>query len=119
MRLRLTKKADADIAAILRTTRKLFGKNQVLAYAGIIDKAMTLILQAPEHPRCRPHDDLVAGVKSLHLDHAQGRRGSAYHLIFFLKKTASNGENEILVVAVLHERMIPRRHLARAIRDIQ
>lgn len=118
MRLRLTRKADADIASILRTTKKLFGPNQVLAYARIIEQGMDMIVQAPSDPRCRRQDHIAPGVKSVHLDHAQGRRGSASHLIFFIEQVVPDDEPEIVVIGVLHENMFPRRHLAKALRDI-
>lgn len=117
MRHRLTKKADADIAGILRTTRKLFGKNQVVTYAGIIDEGIAMIEADPSRPACRPQDELGVGVKSMHLEHVRVRRGSAAHLIFFLEKTTPSGEGQIVIVGVLHERMIPRRHLAQVLRD--
>jgi len=117
MRLRLTKKADADIAAILRTTKKLFGRNQVIVYASLLDEGMTMIATDPSRPSCRSHEDLPQGIKSMHLDHVRGKSGSAAHLIFFMDKTASDGQQEIVVIGVLHERMIPRRHLAKGLRD--
>lgn len=118
MRLRLTRKADADIAAILRTTKRLFGKNQVLTYAALISDGLTMIATDPLRPSCRSHNDLAAGIRSMHLDHVRGRSGSAAHLVFFVEKTAPDGVQEIVVIGVLHERMIPRRHLAKALRDV-
>lgn len=118
MRLRLTRKADADIAHILRTTKKLFGKNQVLVYAALINDGMTMIAANPSHPSCRLHDGLGEGIRSMHLDHVSGRSGSAAHLVFFIEKTAPDGEQEVVVIGVLHERMVPRRHLAKGLRDV-
>jgi len=91
MKVRLTRKADADIAAILRTTRKLFGNNQVHRYAGIISDGIDLIAQNPSRPVCRHHDDLAQGVKSMHLEHVQARRGSASHLLFFIEQKSDDG----------------------------
>lgn len=118
MRVRLTRKADADIASILRTTKKLFGPNQVRAYAGIIDHGLNMILRAPADPRYQRQDHLAAGVKSIHLDHVQARRGSASHLVFFIEAVALDGETEIVIIRVLHEKMLPRRHLSKTLRDI-
>ena len=117
MRHRLTRKADADIADILRTTNKLFGTDQVLAYAGIIGEGIAIIEADPSRPACRPRGELGAGVKSMHLEHGLARRGSASHLIFFLEQATPSGEGEIVIVGVLHERMLPRRHLAQLLRD--
>ncbi len=118
MRLRLTSKADADIANILRTTKKLFGKNQVLIYAALINDGMAMIASNPLRSSCRLHEDLGSGVRSMHLDHVRGKSGSAAHLVFFTQKTATDGEPEVIVIGVLHERMMPRRHLAKALRDL-
>ena len=117
MRLRLTRKADADIANILRTTKALFGRNQILVYARLIDDGLTMIAADPSRPSCRSHDDLPAGIRSMHLDHVRGRSGSAAHLIFFIEQRTLDGETDIVVIGVLHEKMIPRRHLAKGLRD--
>lgn len=116
MKVRLTRKADADIAAILKTTKKLFGPNQVRSYAGIISEGIGLIAENPSRPACRPHDDVARGVKSMHLEHVRTKRGSASHLIFFIEQKSTNGGDEIVVLGVLHERMIPRRQLAQVLR---
>ncbi len=118
MRLRLTRKADADIVNILRTTRKLFGKKQVLIYAAILNDGMTMLAANPLRPSCRPHEDLGPGIRSMHLDHVRGKSGSAAHLVFFTLKTARDGEPEVIVIGVLHEKMMPRRHLAKGLRDL-
>ena len=116
MKVRLTRKADADIAAVLRTTRKLFGNNQVHRYAGIISDGIDLIVENPSRPVCRRHDDLALGVKSMHLEHVQAKRGSASHLLFFIEQKSADGTDEIVVLGLLHERMIPRRQLAQVLR---
>ena len=118
MRLRLTRKADADIASVLRTTKRLFGRNQLLIYARLINDGLSMIAADPSRSSCRPHEDLGSGIKSMHLDHVRGRSGSAAHLVFFMQKTAPAGEQEIVVIGVLHERMVPRRHLAKVLRDV-
>jgi len=117
MRHRLTKKADSDISGILRTTKKLFGRNRLIVYAGIIQDGIAMIVDDPTRPACRPQDDVAVGVKSMHLEHVLARRGSAAHLIFFIENAAPDREMEIVVIGVLHEKMIPRRHLAQVLRD--
>ena len=118
MKLRLTRKADADIANILRNTRKHFGRNQVLAYASIIDDGLWMIAIDPSRPACRRQEDLGPGVQSMHLDHVRGKSGSAAHLVFFVQRDRPDSEREIVVIGVLHERMLPRRHLARVLREM-
>lgn len=53
----------------------------------------------------------------MHLDHVRARRGSASHLVFFKEKVTKNGEAEIVILGVIHDRMMPRRKLATALRE--
>ena len=52
----------------------------------------------------------------MHLEHVQAKRGSASHLLFFIEQKSADGTDEIVVLGVLHERMIPRRQLAQVLR---
>ncbi|WP_061910118.1 MULTISPECIES: type II toxin-antitoxin system RelE/ParE family toxin [unclassified Devosia] len=117
MKHRLTRRATADIARILKSTRKDFGAGQMLSYAGIIDDGIAMILQDPNRPACRPQNGVGPGIKSMHLDHVRARRGSASHLVFFKEKVTKNGEAEIVILGVIHDRMMPRRKLATALRE--
>lgn len=117
MKHRLTKNADTNIADILRSTRKMFGRHQVLVYATIINDGISLVAADPSRVNCRPQEDLGAGVKIFHLEHVRGRKSSASHQLFFVQKKSVDGQDEIVILAVLHDRMIPRRKLARVLRD--
>lgn len=117
MKHRLTPKADADIAGILRATRKMFGPQQVLAYAKIISDGIDMVASDPNRVNCRIQDDVGAGVKSFHLEHVSARKGSASHQLFFVLKPDEDGQEEVVILSVLHDRMTPRRRLARVLRD--
>ncbi|NMA97271.1 MAG: type II toxin-antitoxin system RelE/ParE family toxin [Phyllobacteriaceae bacterium] len=117
MKHRLTPKADTDIAGILRSTRKMFGPQQVLAYAKIISDGIDMVASDPNRVNCRVQDDVGAGVKSFHLEHVSARKGSASHQLFFVLKPDEDGQEEVVILSVLHDRMTPRRRLARVLRD--
>ena len=117
MKHRLTKKADADIAGILRSRRKMFGRHQVLVYADIINDGINPVAADPSRVNCRPQEVLGAGVKAFHLEHVRGRTSSASHQLFFVQKKSVDGQDEVVILAVLHDRMISRRKLARVLRD--
>lgn len=118
MRLRLTLEADADIARILRETKKLFGKEQVRRYADIIDGGMAMIAEDASRAFYAKRDDVRPGLKSFHLEHVQKRRSSASHLIYFQESTAPDGEKEVVIVGVVHERMLPKRKLGMVLRKL-
>ena len=113
MKPRFTAQADADVVAILRRTRKLFGPGQVMAYAEIIDEGVAMIAKNASRPAVMGRSELGPGVKSMHLEHAARRRGGAAHVLYFLE---TQGE-VIVILRVLHEAMEPRRRLMQALRD--
>ncbi len=83
MKLRLTNEADADILAILRQTRRVFGHGQVSIYAQIIDLGMSMIADDPSRPACIDRGDIRKGLKSFHLEFAAKRRRGAAHMLYF------------------------------------
>lgn len=116
MKYRLTKEADTHIAGILRTTKKLFGPGQVRIYSRIIADGIKMIAEDPLRPSSFARDDLRKGVRSFHLELVSRRRHSASHILYFMIARNANGEDEVIVIAVLHERMEPRRRLGLALR---
>lgn len=115
MRHRLTRRADEDIAQILRDTLREFGPRQVLAYAALIDKAIAMVAEAPRRPSSTDRSDLAAGVRSFHLAVASGRRRGASHVLYFTLSDRTDRDSEVVILRVLHDRMEPWDRLPRAI----
>lgn len=117
MKFRLTNAADADILAILRQTRRDFGRGQVSIYAQIIDLGISMIADDPSRPACIDRDDIRKGLKSFHLEFAAKRRGGGAHMLYFMEMRDATGSREVVVLRVLHEAMEPKRRLVHALRD--
>lgn len=119
MTLRLTRQAEADVRTILKDTNRLFGERQMRHYAHLIEEALRLVAENPDRPGCVKRAELGAGVKSFHLEHAARRRHAASHLIYLLEIGVDAGARELVVIGLLHERMEPKRRLAKALRGIE
>jgi toxin ParE1/3/4 len=117
MKHRLTRTADADVEQILRETLRLFGSRQLEAYAGHLKRAVALIAENPNRLGCVHRSEIAPGVRSLHLEIAARRRHSAAHIVYFRLNDLKEGESEIIVLRVLHERMEPKRRLIQALRE--
>ncbi len=117
MKLRLTNEADADVLAILRQTRRDFGRGQVSIYARIIELGMSMIADNPSRPACVERDDIRKGLKSFHLEFAARRRRGAAHKVYLMEIRDATGPPQFVVIRVLHEAMEPKRRLIRALRD--
>jgi toxin ParE1/3/4 len=94
---RLTEAADSHLQEIWRYTRDRWGAAQASAYLAEIEKALDGAIQTPALLRPRPElgDGLVA-------------RTTQSHIIYGVVEG-----DTLIVVAVLHGRMDPRRHLMR------
>ena len=93
--LSLSPRAEEDFADILQYTFETWGKNQVLVYRAVLDKALRTIQQNPEIGQLRPE------LSPKHRTFPAGR-----HIIIY--RTAPNA---VLVSRILHERMDRARHL--------
>jgi toxin ParE1/3/4 len=111
-RHQFTEIADEDIEGILKTSGKRFGPRQREVYAGLIDRAAEMVAEDPERPGSRDRHDLGAGVRSFHLELAAGRRGAAYHILYYVRGRLSDGSDGLVIARVLHEGMDPTRHLS-------
>jgi toxin ParE1/3/4 len=116
LRRRLTLDADADIAQILRTTARLFGLQQVRDYARVISLGVERVTEDPLRPASLDAGWIREGVRLYHLEHSAGRRHGAAHVLFYKVAKSVKGENELVVLRVLHERMQPKRRLMQALR---
>jgi toxin ParE1/3/4 len=112
-RYRLTTAADEDIDAILRETTRLFGPKQRNRYAEIIQIGIDMVASEPERPGSRSRLEIHAETRSFHLELAAGRLGSAAHQIFYIRHRFDNGDEGVIILRGLHEKMEPRHHISR------
>jgi toxin ParE1/3/4 len=113
VRYRLSGSAKADIAAILRSSETMHGADARLRYRALLTVALRRIAAHPTSPASVDCSDLFAGLRSYHIRHSRNRSreapvGHPVHVIFYRARDA----DIIEVVRVLHERMLPRRHMA-------
>ncbi|HEY3846958.1 MAG TPA: type II toxin-antitoxin system RelE/ParE family toxin [Acetobacteraceae bacterium] len=113
MEAQLTEAADHDVVDILRETARRFGPFQRAKYAEIIGKSVRIVADDPERPGSRRRDDLVPGLRSLHLEIAARRRGAASHVLYYLRGRLNDGSDGVIIARVLYDGMEPLRHLSR------
>lgn len=96
-RLRVREKAKADLRDIGRYTRQRWGRDQSNRYLGELDACFHRLVSTPSLGRS------YAPLPP----YWRHRQGS--HVVFFRKDP--NGD--VVIVRVLHERMLPERHLGK------
>jgi toxin ParE1/3/4 len=109
---RLTDRAKADAAAIMRTSQRRHGREARIRYRALLSAAMRRVAAEPEGLSTAGHSELMPGLRSFHIRHARTQTGAAtvknpVHIIFY--RIVAPGRVEI--VRILHERMEPGRHL--------
>ena len=111
-RFRLSGPAQADIAAILRTSAARHGPEARIRYRALLTAAMRRVAADPEGVATAARPELGAGIRSLHVRHV--RRASReppvanpVHVLFY----RTLAPDLIEIVRVLHDRMEPTRHL--------
>ena len=114
-RYRLSEPAAADIAAILRRSEELHGKEARLRYRACLTAAMRRVAADPTAMSTVDRTELAPGFRSFHIRHSRGESRAApvanpAHVIFYRVVQTSVVE----IVRVLHERMEPRRHVGSA-----
>lgn len=92
---RLTSDAQSDILEIRRFTVSQWGVDQAQRYLAEFRRAMQLLAETPSLGKARP--DVGLHVSSF--PHAS-------HVIYYIVH-----EQQLVVFAVLHKRMVPARHL--------
>jgi toxin ParE1/3/4 len=115
-RYRLSDPAKADAAAILRRSEELHGKEARIRYRACLAAAMRRVAADPDGRSTVDRSDLVSGIRSFHIRHSrnESREGTVdnpVHVIFYRMIQAGMVE----IVRVLHDRMEPGRHIARAV----
>jgi toxin ParE1/3/4 len=111
-RYRLSQPAKADIAAALRTSETMHGTDARLRYRALLTAALRRIGADPVLPVSVDCSDLFNGLRSYHIRHSRSDSreapvGHPVHVIFY----RAQGTGVIEIVRVLHERMLPGRHV--------
>jgi toxin ParE1/3/4 len=114
---RLSRFAEADIAQILAISEKRWGTEGRRRYAAILAAGMRKAAHDPQGRTTRERNDLLPGIRSLHLGHARGddprkKVRQQVHVIYYSMLTSDSIE----IVRVLHERMDPNQHVRAASR---
>lgn len=111
-RYQLSEPAKADIAAILRRSEKLHGKEARIRYRACLTAAMRRIAANSDRHSTIRRAELAFGVRSFHIRHSRNESREApvenpVHVLFY--RVLRPGAVEIM--RVLHERMEPRRQI--------
>lgn len=106
---RVSPAAQADLQTILDASRERWGIDGRDRYAQALSAAIHAVADDPRGPMTRAREELLAGLRSLHLRHADKGHGvrAPVHIVFY--RVAE--PDVIEIVRVLHERMDPVRHL--------
>src|SRR5271157_5629164 len=107
-RFRLSLPAKADIAAILRRSEELRGKEARVRYRACLTAAMRRVAAEPEGRSTVDRAELVPGVRSFHIRHSRDESREApvanpVHVLFYRVLQT----NVVEIVRVLHNRMEP------------
>jgi len=116
VRLRLTARAEGDVAHILRHTHVTFGPRQVLTYASLIEKAFSAIAEDPERASSRPRQEIASGIRSFRIGLAGSRPSAASHVVYYVQVAESGRNSEVVILRVLHERMEPLHRVVATVR---
>ena len=111
-RYRLSEPAKIDIAAILRTSEDLHGKEARIRYRACLTAAIRRVAADPEGRSTADRSELAPDIRSFHVRHSRDESrevpvANPVHVIFY--RVAQPGVVEI--VRVLHDRMEPGRHI--------
>ena len=106
-RVRLSAAAEVDFANILKWSTENFGARQSRVYRDTLVQAIGELADGPDVTGCRARDEIVAGLRTLHVAR-RGRRGSH----FLMYRVAP--KNTIEIVRILHDRTDLWRHVPSA-----
>jgi toxin ParE1/3/4 len=114
-RYRLSDPAKADVAAILRRSEELHGKEARVRYRACLTAAMRRVAADPAGRSSVDRADLMPGIRSFHARHSRNESrevtvANPVHVVFY--RVLQPGTVEI--VRVLHDRMEPSRHFDEA-----
>ena len=114
MIVRLTREAERDLAEIARYTVATFGPDQAMRDADQITRALAVLADNPRWSASRARDELRPGVRSMHLARAAARRHATSHILYYHLAAGLDGEQDIAILRVLHERIEPLKRLVDA-----
>jgi toxin ParE1/3/4 len=112
-RYRLSRLAEADLADILATSARRWGREGRRRHAALLAAAMRQAARDPHAIATHDRSALLHGLRSLHTRHARGDEVAAavrrpVHVIYY----RLSAPGVIDIVRVLHGRMEPGRHLS-------
>ena len=112
-RYRLSEPAKADLAATLRRSEELHGREARIRYRACLTAAMRRVAADPNGRSTVDRAELVPGIRSFHIRHSRDESREApvanpVHVIFY--RVMQPGVVEI--VRVLRDRMEPRLHIS-------
>jgi toxin ParE1/3/4 len=117
-RFRLSRSAQPDVASILKTSIDRWGTEGSRRHEAILAAAMRKVAADPQGVTTRDRGDLLSGLRSLHIRHAQVNDPEAkvrapVHVLYYRVL-----QRELIeILRVLHERMEPGRHISGAPSD--
>src|ERR1051325_10045447 len=103
-RYRLSEPAKADIAATLRTSEELHGREARIRYRACLAAAMRRVAADPNGRSTMDRAELAPGIRSFHIRHNESREApvaNPVHIIFYRVRQ----EGTVEIARVLHERM--------------
>lgn len=111
-RYRLSAPAKADIAAILRRSEEVHGKDARIRYRACLAASMRRVASDPTGHLTVDRAELLLGIRSFHIRHSRDESREAavsnpVHVIYYLMTEPG----VIEIVRVLHDRTEPRNHL--------
>ena len=111
-RYQLSEPAGADVAATLRNSEDLHGKQASIRYRACLTAAMRRVAADPNGRSTVDRSELGPGMRSFHSRHSRNQSretpvANPVHVIFYRVREAGIVE----IVRVLHERMEPGRHV--------
>jgi toxin ParE1/3/4 len=112
-RVRLARRAAADISRILAASTANWGAAARTRYSRLLSHAIRRVAAEPEAPASRDRAELAPGLRSLNLRNLRPRDSTAtvrrpVHVLYYRVLQP----DLIEIVRVLHERMEPSRHLS-------
>lgn len=102
-KVELSGDAERDFAAIVEWSAEHFGARQAQIYSQTLIAAITALATSQEPKDSRARDDVLAGLRSLHV--ARGKRRGRHFIIYQPRKGA------VLIVRILHDSMDIARHI--------
>lgn len=112
MKIVYSEAARRDIAAILLKSAQLFGENQAVSYAQLLEKTIDLIAEQPDRPSSRDLSQFHPGLRALRMGIATGRLRSASHQVLYRSAPTARGKPCVEIVRVLHQSMDIAAHVA-------